>query len=328
MICTPTQAHGDATVAARSTPDGSRPMHRLVVARYAESLDWVTHVPDTFDIIVANKGAPILNEAVRARARITERPNVGREGETYLHHIASTRLEPARGGITAAGYTVFTQGDPFEHSPDFLALLEQTAHWQDVQPLSWRWKIARDIPPTAILARETGAFVCGLRVRPEQFSLTSWAPLGFDDAGTQWLNATYRRLHGLPEGSNIAAHFLDLCGLRSLALAAYTHRLGQFAYGAVFAVRTGMLANVPPDALAHLREATCAHSVYGYVLERLWLHLFGIPFLLSLDATPDQAAMLPAHGTRTFQRPETANTLRRQKIVRLARRVGHLVAGR
>jgi hypothetical protein len=310
----------------KPAPDVTCAMHRIVIARYAESLDWITQVPGTFEILITNKGAPIVSEAVRSRARITDRPNVGREGETYLNHIASAQLEPARDDA-AGGYTVFTQGDPFEHSPDFLALLDHTAHWQDVQPLSWRWKIARDIPPTAILERETGAFIRGLRVRPEQFSLTSWAPLGFDDAGTQWLNATYHRLHGLPDGSNIAAHFLDLCGLPSLALAAHAHLLGQFAYGAVFAVRTNLLARVPPEALACLCEATCAHSVYGYVLERLWLHLFGVPFLLPLDSVPAEAAMLPSHAPRTFQRPESAHVVRRQKIVRLARRLGRLVAG-
>jgi len=285
-------------------------MHNLVIARYSEKLDWVTQIPPPFSVVIANKGAPVENPAILKRAKIVERPNTGREGETYLWHIAETQAPPG-------GFTIFAQGDPFEHSPDFLQLLTHTAEWQDIQPLSWRWKIARDIPPAAILQRETAAFIQGLRIRPELFSLSTWAPPGFDDPGAQWLNSTYRRLHNLPEGANVAAHFLNLCGLPVLAGQAAQHRLGQFAYGAVFAARTELLHQVPPEALERLRQACCAHSVYGYVLERLWLHLLGQAFLLPI-ATDKPEPVSPAGD---FLPPESQSALNRQKLTRLARRL-------
>jgi hypothetical protein len=293
-------------------------MHRLVIARYAESLDWITNVPDDFDIVICNKGAPVTASAVLKRARVEMRPNVGREGETYLSQISAVR------GAGGSGFTVFAQGDPFEHSPDFIALLQHVDLWQDVQPLSWRWKIKRDIPPSAILQRETGGFISGLRVRPETFSLTSWAPIGFDDPGTQWLNSNYHRLHGLPKGSNIAAHFLLLSGLPHLASTAGANRLGCFAYGALFAVRTEMLEDLPPDSLALMTEACGSHSVYGYVLERMWLHLFGMPFVLPLDLPEPELDHLPQPAP-VFLPPESANTLRRRKLFNLVGRVRRLV---
>ena len=214
-------------------------MHRLVIARYAECLDWLGGVPESFDIVIYNKGGEL---PAPRRGRVVARPNAGREGETFIAHIGDP-------GTAQAGYfTVFAQGDPFEHSPDFIGLLHTVDRWNDIQPLSWRWKSARNIPPAAILARDRGAFIGDLRIRPEIFSLSSWAPAGFDDPGAQWLNSTYRRLHGLPEGSNIAAHFLRLCGLADLAAAAEHHQLGRFAYGAAFAVRQENLAAVPPPA--------------------------------------------------------------------------------
>jgi hypothetical protein len=294
-------------------------MHDLIIARYAESLDWVEAVPRRFAVRIFNKGAPITDPAILARCEVVDRPNIGREGETYLHHIAAFRPDPGLG----EAYTVFAQGDPFEHSPDFLSLLEKTAMWDEVQPLSWRWKIARKIPPEVILHRETGAFVGGLRVRPETFSLCTWAPAGFDDPGAQWLNENYRRLHDLPEGSNIAAHFLASCGLDRLAVAAQSHLCGRFAYGAVFGVRTCLLGQIPRPSLELLTRAMSGHAVYGYVLERLWLHLFGCPFVLPVQAElPD----LPA-AAEAFQPPESIHARRRRKVAQLANRVGHLVAG-
>ncbi len=115
-------------------------MHDLVIARYNEPLEWIVLVPQGFRIHVYNKGAPINSGPVRARVeRITDCRNEGRESETYLTHLIEH-------GAGAGEFTVFCQGDPFEHSPDFLDLLETTSEWQDIQPLSWCWKEGENIP--------------------------------------------------------------------------------------------------------------------------------------------------------------------------------------
>jgi hypothetical protein len=296
-------------------------MHRLVIARYWENLDWVTKVPDDFEVLIYNKGAPITAKSIRVRGEIITRQNVGRESETYLAHIA----EADCGGETS--FTVFAQGDPFEHSPDFLDLLRCVNDWRDIQPLSWRWRIARDIPPAGILARETGEFVHGLRVRPEIFSLSSWGPIGFDDPGTQWLNSTYRRLHRLPDGSNIAAHFLGLCGLDELAEEARQHLLGKCAYGALFGVRGANLASLPQHAIAAMMEASRAHGAYGYVMERLWLHVFGEKFGLRLDLPQTQAQLRAvSEAPSRFLPPESAGAVRRRKIAGFVGRLKRLVS--
>lgn len=79
----------------------------LVVARYNEPLDWLAlfeSQPD-FRIFVYNKGEPYTNP----HATVIDRPNSGREAETYLFHILHTydSLSP---------YTVFLQGNPFDHT--------------------------------------------------------------------------------------------------------------------------------------------------------------------------------------------------------------------
>ncbi len=275
-------------------------MHQLVIARFKEDLAWLTQVPADFEIHIFNKGAAVEDPAVLARATsIVQRPNEGRESETYLTYIAGLAQAPE-----SDGFTVFAQGDPFEHSPDFLALLAATADWADIQPLSWRWKTARQIPPPYILERETAAFLHGLRIRPEAFSLQTWTPLGFHDVGTHWLQDTYRTIHGLPDGANIAAHFLAMCGLQELAADADAHLLGRFSYGAVFAARRSRLRALPAEALANLRRASLGHEVYGYVLERLWLHLFGLTFEMPALRAAGSAA--PAVGGTVFLPVDTS----------------------
>ena len=300
-------------------------MHQLVIARYAENLDWLDRVPPEFEVHVYNKGAPITSAAAVARAtRISSRPNEGRESETYLFHTASLASVPTA-KKPADPFVVFAQGDPFEHSPDFLALLGAWGAWADVQPLSWRWKVRRDIPPASVLARETGGFVEGLRVRPELFSLQSWTPLGFHDVGTFWLQETYRQVHGLPDGTNIAAHFLAMCGLGNLAAQADANLLGRFSYGAVFAARRSHIRAVPAEALAKLRRAALGHEVYGYVLERLWLHLFGLPFT--------QPALLPVRAPAAFEHsfagpafvPPDRTSPGRKRVRKLVGRMGKLM---
>ncbi len=304
-------------------------MHQLVIARYAENLDWLGQVPAAFEVHVYNKGVAITSAAALARAsRVVERRNEGRESETYLTHVASLATGDA-GTDPSDPFVVFAQGDPFEHSPDFLALLQGWRQWADVQPLSWRWKTGRHIPPDLVLARETGGFIDGLRVRPELFSLQSWTPLGFHDVGTFWLQETYRQVHGLPDGSNIAAHFLAMCGLPGLAAQANGRLLGRFSYGAVFAARRSRLRAVPAEALALLRRASLGHEVYGYVLERLWLHLFGMPFvqpaLLPVQAAGDLLDGLATEGP-VFVPPDPTSP-RRRRLQRVAGKIGRLIRG-
>lgn len=269
-------------------------MHSIVIARYREDLRWIARIPNDFEIFIYNKGEPVTDPAVLAKAHhVIDRPNVGRESETYLHHMLTHR----RGDTD---FTVFTQGDPFEHSPDFLTLLANWRHWADVQPLTCQWKGDENIPPALVLEEYGRAHgVARASVRPERFSLSNWGPLEFIDVGALRTNVDYRHLHGeLPDGTNVASHFLDMCRLHDLANEAAKHSLGVFCYGAVFAVRnhrTLALANRNLEIMIHFAKGA---ACYGYVLERMWLHFFGAKFELTrLPVMALNAADGPAEAT-------------------------------
>ncbi len=112
----------------------------VVIARYSEDLDWVTQIPAEFSVTIYNKGAKITSAAVLGRAeKIVDLVNSGRESDTILRHVLAKKA-------FTDGYTVFLQGDPFEHSPDITALLGAWRSWKDLQPLSWGWLSAKNLP--------------------------------------------------------------------------------------------------------------------------------------------------------------------------------------
>jgi hypothetical protein len=82
---------------------------QTVVARYKENVDWTRGLPN---VIIYNKG-----DTLDASFNTMPLPNVGREGHSYYYHIYTHYDE-------LADYTVFVQGNPFDHCPDFLNRLE------------------------------------------------------------------------------------------------------------------------------------------------------------------------------------------------------------
>ncbi len=114
--------------------------------------------------------------------------------------------------------------------------------------------------------------------------MATWNPVQFIDVGAARTGYAYRTLHSVPEGTNLAGHFFRICGLPDLAAQAERHLVGCFSYGAIFAVRNQLIADLPLRALQRMRHAALGPACYGYVIERIWLHLFGEPFLLPASA--------------------------------------------
>jgi len=82
----------------------------IVVARYNENVEWSKQFPN---VIVYNKGEKIndnYNEYLL--------PNVGREGHTYYKYICDNY-------DNLADYTIFLQGNPFDHSPNIISMLNE-----------------------------------------------------------------------------------------------------------------------------------------------------------------------------------------------------------
>lgn len=287
---------------------------KVIVARYKEDLNWLSLIPESFDVTIYNKGEEITSrKALSRNPTIIALPNNGRESDTYIRHILRREYEPE-------SYTVFLQGDPFEHSPDIIGLLAACQQWKDLQALSWRWRPSAIIPPPELLADETGAFIAGFRLRPELFSLFTWNQLQFFDPGARKIDAEYRASHNLSPAKGIASDFLQRCGMSELADCADKTTVGTFSYGALFAVKGYRLSQIPSESLELLLKAANSHHVYGYIIERLWLHLCGEPFLLTRVGSNDASNPALISETGSFV-SEPAKLRPHQRLIsRLQRR--------
>lgn len=106
----------------------------LVVARHEEDLRWVRRVPREIRITVYNKGeTPALPEGFpdRPGLTVTPLPNTGREAHTYLTHLVARYGNPAP-------VTIFCQGHPFDHAPDFHDRLRALASGEETVD-RFRW---------------------------------------------------------------------------------------------------------------------------------------------------------------------------------------------
>ena len=251
--------------------------HTLAIARYNESLDWIDAIPADFRVIVYNKGDIINSQIVLNRAdNIIQRENIGREAETYLHHmIMADEADPQ-------DFTVFTQADPFEHSPHFIELIRNWRSWSPLQALAIKWKPG--VPPAPVLENERFDYLADLGVRSEFFSLFTMQPLHFFDQGQVGLSGASREVYGVTVGDNLVSAGFRAYGLDDIADAAARHLVGRFAYGAIFATRNEFFQALPIRSLELMHEF-CARPAQAHFIERLWLHLLGAEFLLPIPKT-------------------------------------------
>jgi len=73
--------------------------YTIVVARYNENVEFLDGLDN---VVIYNKGKPLQQK------NAVERPNVGRESESYLYHIINNYSD-------LPDYLVFMQGSPFDH---------------------------------------------------------------------------------------------------------------------------------------------------------------------------------------------------------------------
>lgn len=105
----------------------------IVIAHYNENLGWVNTLPVESRVFLYTKGNTPIPDAVHL-------PNIGREAHTYWHHINTI--------ADKAEYTVFLQGNPFDHIDSLNLTPEGLIKWlvrpgwiiQDTGTAQHHWK--------------------------------------------------------------------------------------------------------------------------------------------------------------------------------------------
>ena len=277
----------DTRIAHAETSRSIAASHAMVVARYAEDVSWVGDaVRDSAwlsSALIVNKGETAVDASgFPDGVRVTAAPNVGREGGTYLRYIVDNY-------DSLPDHLWFVQGDPFEHSPDFLRLLDAdrvALYDPEFQPLTMRYN--DKIPPTDT-AWDTrhnlkGARVIQYYIRSDTQQVVEAHEFA-DHAHAAKVSAVGARL-----------------GTDSV-LAAMSRRAGvpapgpivPFCWSAVFYVAGRCVRRHPrktyEELEAFLLECHPQGGFEGYMLERYWQYLFTLrshdsPAEITLAAAP------------------------------------------
>ena len=251
----------------------------LVIARYNEDISWLSKVKN-IKITIYNKGEDNINK------KSIKLPNIGRESHTYLTHIIDNY-------DNLADITIFSQGDPFFHSPDFLKLIKKPELFEPIQPLTYYYspsinkanneekKIIIDkkfringMPPTQVLNKTNNLSINGLRIYVEYFNEEGiiMYPKYYRDYFILGLIKYYKKIFNF---NNILEFMKKRYKLTNIKL----DLLVPMSYAAIFSVSKEVILSRKKsfyeNILNLLIEDNIKHNIdTGLLLERLWLSIF------------------------------------------------------
>jgi hypothetical protein len=248
----------------------------IVIARYNENLDWLKKIKKSKDIkiTVYNKGKDDIN------VPFIKLPNIGRESHTYLYHIINNY-------DNLADQTVFCQGDPIFHSPDFINLINKyRKKFEPVQPLSLRFWPDDDVPPfyepnppiPTIEATKNLWFDKKARFHVEYMdnNFITIYPYHYMDLNINNLMKKLKSSYGI---ENPLEFNIERFRLKDVDL----DYLIPFSYAGILSVNKGAILensvdfynNIMSILIYDIRNFTVNRKMdHGYFLERLWLVIF------------------------------------------------------
>lgn len=116
---------------APSCPSTEPSTFALIVARHEERIDWVFHYVEHYSLIafIYSDGRSLkawahVPLALPPRVHVRRMAKRGLECSKYLRHIIDCRAS-----LHLHEWLIFTQGYPFDHSPDFAGLMQSASHW-------------------------------------------------------------------------------------------------------------------------------------------------------------------------------------------------------
>lgn len=239
----------------------------LVIARYNEDLLWLNDVSNEINVTVYNKGTAIDETQIQRPMTIVTIENMGREAETYARHL-SERYD------TLTDITVFCQGAPLEHTPDFIELIKNPSFFADVQPLGRAYRID-EMPPAPHSESKKTIHQLG-----EPFRLDTLETIRFPDPGSVRIRLDYLNHHGLSWSQSVVHDMMNrLLGLH-LPLST---KIGRFSWGAIFGVSRTKVRKHCRSFYQRLHRVSRQFNNHAWILERCWLLIFETDFLANTD---------------------------------------------
>lgn len=201
-------------------------MNHIIIALYKEDATWINSPElNSWEKHVYYKGAAVPKKGWK------KLPNIGREAHTYLHHIIQHY-----DSINAKDIYVFTQGDPFDHCPEFLKRLKNCdGSYYDFGLLNTRVKI-------------------------EEKAITRMGAAVFD-----WLDPAYVKEMLLKINSKTIKNYIK-AGMAPII---------NVSHYAIFSVSGQTILSHPKSLYEKFKRHTEEMEFHGaYTMELLWRELF------------------------------------------------------
>lgn len=238
----------------------------IIIARYKEDLSWLKKINKNIKVTVYNKGPGDIN------IPFIKLPNIGRESHTYLYHIINNYNN-------LADITIFAQGDPFFHSPNFLELINSYNDFELVQPLSSYYSNIDNeyTPPISLLNRTENLWLNGYRIHVEYLdnNFVTVYPLNYYNSMTSYVMKTFKKIYNID-------NILKFNKERFLLDDVNTNYLIPVCYAALFAINKNVILDHCRDFYNNIMSLLIWDIRYsfnkafdlGFILERLWLVIF------------------------------------------------------
>jgi hypothetical protein len=235
--------------------------HMIIIARYNEDLNWIFPYRDC--TLIYNKGL----DDILGFPNVIPLKNVGREGDTYLHHMINYYNN-------FSDRTTFLQGETLTHNDTLLFALDNYEKMDAFQPLGLIWLEYKQIPPKTMLNTYKTTTDYGLEylVIKINNNLDYLEDYYFYDMGLINVKNSYFKDYKCE--TNIVGHFLKRC---NIDIKKNTDAI-NYSWSALFSLKKARLEMYKPDMYKRIKDQLVATHKQagsdGYVLEKLWAYFF------------------------------------------------------
>lgn len=245
--------------------------HEIVISCFREDLSWIESIPSDIDITIYRKDEhhnPYQGLKKKILFKEIILPNDGRETDTYLYHIINNYNNLKK-------HTIFTQGNPFPHNPNFIELLREKNNFEDLQPLSTQINVG--LPPSSLFDLNIDNSInhfSELKIFCPLISIYTLAPIHFYDPPIGWMYGESLKFLSLKEGQSPIKELLRTCDFKLNFNKMKISSVHHWCMGAIFSVNKKRILQHSKKSYELLKEINKSNYSIGYLMERSWMLLF------------------------------------------------------